>query len=597
MKRLLISIAVCIVPVGTIAWLLGLEASSCAAEASRPNVVIILADDQGWGDLSVNGNAQLQTPHIDSLAREGAMLDRFFVCSVCAPTRAEFLTGRYHPRGGVRGVSTGQERLNTDEKTIADAFKAAGYATGAFGKWHNGSQWPYHPNARGFDEYYGFTSGHWGEYYDAPLEHNGQPVRGKGYIVNDLTNHALEFIEKNKERPFFCYLPVNIPHSPFCVPEEFWKRFKDKPIVQRGPDGERETVDVTRAALAMCENIDWNVGRLLAKLEALKLGQNTIVIYFSDNGPNSFRYNGGMKGRKGSTDEGGVRSPFLIRWPEKIPAGQKVREICGAIDLLPTLTALAGISRVGDRPLDGKDISPLLTGTASNWQQRMIFSHQNGKVSVRTQQYRLDDKGGLSDMQADPGQTTDISKKLPEIAQKLTSAVADWRQDVLASAGKDERPYPIGYAEFPRTWLPARDGVAHGNVKRSANAPNCSYFVHWTSTDDRITWDVDVHATGTYEVTLYYTCAEADTGSTVEMTLGSSTLSGKVLPAWDPPLIVDQDVIPRPPAESIMKDFHPLALGKVRIEKGRGLLTFRATELAGSRVMDLRGVALTLLND
>src|SRR5688572_22381242 len=132
-----------------------------AQRQRRPNIVVILTDDQGWGDLSVHGNANLSTPNIDSLARDGALFERFFVCSVCAPTRAEFLTGRYHARGGVRGVSTGQERLNLDEKTLADAFKAAGYATGAFGKWHNGSQWPYHPNARGFDEYYGFTSGHW----------------------------------------------------------------------------------------------------------------------------------------------------------------------------------------------------------------------------------------------------------------------------------------------------------------------------------------------------------------------------------------------------------------------------------------------------
>jgi arylsulfatase A-like enzyme len=572
------------------------EETGKPSDASRrPNVVIVLADDQGWGDLSVSGNTQLQTPHIDSLARDGVMLDRFYVCAVCAPTRAEFLTGRYHPRGGVRGVSTGQERLNADEKTIADAFKAAGYATGAFGKWHNGSQWPYHPNARGFDEYYGFTSGHWGEYYNAPLEHNGQPVRGQGYIVNDLTNHAIDFIEKNKDRPFFCYLPCNIPHSPFCVPEEFWKRFKDKSITQRGSDGERETVDVTRAALAMCENIDWNVGRVLKKLDELKLSENTIVIYFSDNGPNSFRWNGGMKGRKGSTDEGGVRSPFLIRWPAKIPPGGKVREICGAIDLLPTLTAMAGISRVGDRPLDGKDISPLLTGAGKDWPERMIFSHQNGKVSVRTQQYRLDDKGALFDMLADPSQTTDVAQSQPDVARKLTSAVTAWRKEVLASAGKDERPYPVGYAEFPRTWLPARDGVSHGNVKRSANAPNCSYFVNWTSIDDRITWDVDVHTAGNYEVTLLYTCAESDAGATVEMSFGSNTLTGKVAPAWDPPLITDQDVIPRPPAESIMKDFHPLTLGKVELEKGRGSLIFRAVKMPGKQVMHLRGVALTLM--
>ncbi len=163
--------------------------------ADRPNIIVILSDDQGWGDLSVHGNTNIHTPHIDSLSRDGALFDRFFVCPVCSPTRAEFLTGRYHPRGGVYSTSTGGERLDLDEKTIGDAFKAAGYATGAFGKWHNGMQYPYHPNARGFDEYYGFCSGHWGNYFDPVLEHNGKLVRGKGFIIDDLTDHAISFIQ------------------------------------------------------------------------------------------------------------------------------------------------------------------------------------------------------------------------------------------------------------------------------------------------------------------------------------------------------------------------------------------------------------------
>src|SRR2546423_6979152 len=162
-----------------------------AAEVpARPNVVVILTDDQGWGDLSINGNTNLATPHLDSIARDGAIFDRFFVQPVCSPTRAEFLTGRYHPRGGVRDVSTGGERLNLDGKTIADAFKAAGYATACFGKWHNGTQYPYHPNGRGFDEYYGFTSGHWGHYFTPPLDHHGQPTTGNGFIPDDLTDRA-----------------------------------------------------------------------------------------------------------------------------------------------------------------------------------------------------------------------------------------------------------------------------------------------------------------------------------------------------------------------------------------------------------------------
>ena len=383
--------------------------------AVKPNILILLADDSGWGDYSVTGNTNLRTPHIDSIARSGASLDRFYVCAVCAPTRAEFLTGRYHPRGGVRGVSTGQERLNTDEKTLADAFKAAGYATGAFGKWHNGSQWPYHPNARGFDEYYGFTSGHWGEYFDPPLDHNGRPVRGQGYIADDLTTHALEFIERNRAKPFLCYLPFNTPHSPWAVPDKFWQRFKDQPVGMRADNGGKEQLDETRCALAMMENLDANVDRVLQRLDELQLTGNTIVIYFSDNGPNTWRWNGGMKGIKGSTDEGGVRSVCFIRWPGGgIQPGTVVREITGAIDLLPTLTAMAGVKRVGDKPLDGRDLSPLLLrGRDADWAPRLIFSHQNGNVSARSQQYRYDNRGSLFDMHYSDtfvrGSTTDFT--------------------------------------------------------------------------------------------------------------------------------------------------------------------------------------------
>lgn len=563
--------------------------AAAAAFADRPNIVVILADDQGWGDLSINGNTNLTTPNIDSLARSGVMIDRFFVCAVCSPTRAEFLTGRYHARGGVRGVSTGQERLDLGVKTIADTFKAAGYATGAFGKWHNGSQWPYHPNARGFDEYYGFTSGHWGEYFDPPLEHNGKFVRGKGFIADDLTEHAMTFIEQNKARPFFCYLPFNTPHSPFCVPDEYWNRFKDKPITMRGKDGEQEDIAITRCALAMCENIDWNVGRVLKKLDELRLAENTIVIYFSDNGPNSWRWNGGMKGRKGATDEGGVRSPLLMRWPTKLKQGTTVREIAGAIDLLPTLASLAGVPLIGKEPLDGKDLSSLLLGTAREWPDRVIFNQWGNKLSVRTQRYRLDDGGALFDMVADPGQTTPINK--PDVTARLMQAVADFRATTMSP--KVDRPFTVGYADFPMTPLPARDGVSHGKVRRSAGAPNCSYFTNWVSPDDSMTWDIAVHTAGEYVAAIYYTCPPADAGSSVELSFNGAKLVGRIAPAWDPPLNTGQDRVPRK-GESYQKDFHALHLGKFRLEQGRGLLTLRALRISGKQVADVRLITLTL---
>jgi arylsulfatase A-like enzyme len=565
--------------------------------ATPPNIVVILSDDQGWGDLSIHGNTNLSTPNIDSLGRNGALFEQFFVCPVCSPTRAEFLTGRYHPRGGVWSTSTGGERLDLDEMTIAQTFKAAGYATGAFGKWHNGMQYPYHPNARGFDEYYGFCSGHWGDYFNPPLEHNGKLVTGQGYITDDFTNHAIDFITANRERPFFCYLPLNTPHSPMQVPDEFYAKFKDADIKLRTDRRNKEDLEMTRAALAMCESIDFNVGRLLKKLDELKLADNTIVLYFCDNGPNSFRFNGGMKGRKGSTDEGGVRSPLLVRWPGKIKPGTKVTHVAGAVDLLPTLADMAGIPVVSKKPLDGKSVAPLLTSQSTEWPDRMLFSHWNGKVSVRTDQYRLDNSGKLFDMRADPGQLHDISDQQSKLASKLQQAADRWSKELLPGLRDDDRPFPVGYSEFPTTQLPARDGVPHGNVRRSARAPNCSYFTNWTSRDDRITWDIEVATPGRYEAVVYYTCPASDVGSTIELSFQQSRLQGKVSPANDPPLYGDNHDRASRGSESLVKDFKPLSLGVVKLDKGRGELTLQALDVTGKQVMDVRLILLTLIQE
>ena len=591
----------------TILFTFALLASAWAGESKpQPNVVIFLADDAGWGDYSHSGNTQLATPHIDSIAKEGVSLDRFYVCPVCAPTRAEFLTGRYHPRGGVKGVSTGLERLNLDEKTLADALKAAGYATGAFGKWHNGSQWPYHPMARGFDTYFGHTSGHWGEYFDAPLEQVGKMIRTKGYIVDVCTDQALKFIDENKQKPFFCYVPFTTPHSPWAAPEKDWARMKNLPITQRATESNKEVADETRCALAMIENQDMNVGRVLTKLKELGLEKNTIVLYFSDNGPNSLRWTGGMKGKKGSTDEGGVRSVCFLRWPEKLPAGHTVMQIAGAIDLLPTLTSLTGVKRVGDKPLDGRDITPLLLKESPDWPERMIFSTWGSAISVRTQRHRLDNNGKLFDMIADPGQTTPINDKAPAIAAQLKGAVDNWRKEMFAkndglknkNMGNeiDPRPIPVGYREFPITMLPARDGEPRGKVMRSSGAPNCSYFVNWKSTDDSLVWLLEVKTAGRYTVSIDYTCPIADAGSSVELRLKEAHLIGTVTPGWDPPLYTNQDTLRRPEGESQMKEFRTLTLGEIELPAGEAPLTLRAIKIPGKSVMDLRRLTLTLMD-
>lgn len=564
-------------------------------QSQSPNVVVILADDQGWGDLSVHGNRNLATPAIDTLARDGAIFDRFYVCPVCSPTRAEFLTGRYHPRGGVFDVSTGGERLDLDERTIADVFRAAGYATGIFGKWHNGSQYPFHPLGRGFQEFYGYTSGHWGDYFSPPLEQNGNIVRGNGFLADDVTDHALDFIRQHREQPFLCYLPLPTPHSPMQVPDRFFERFATASLQDRGQEQTEEDLNFTRAALAMCENIDENVGRVLETLIELQLDERTIVLYFSDNGPNSARWNGGMKGRKGSTDEGGVRSPLLIRWPGTIPAGNQVKQLAAAIDLLPTLADLTKVPLPNDRPLDGISLVPWLTRPETSETDRQIFSHWAGKVSVRTARYRFDHQGGLFDMIEDPRQSRNIASAQPDMARQLRAAVDEWKMTVLAEMKREARPYPVGAIEFPWTPLPARDGEPHGQVRRSAKAPNCSYFTDWTSPDDRITWDVEVLHPGRYEVVIEYACPAADVGSEIEIALGAHTLTAAVTMPHDPPAYgAEHDRVDRK-GESLMKDFRPWRVGILDLPAGRGTLTLRAITVPHGRVMEVGGLQLTRL--
>tara|TARA_B100000029_G_scaffold480777_1_gene529131 strand:+ start:8176 stop:9993 length:1818 start_codon:yes stop_codon:yes gene_type:complete len=572
--------------------------------ANRPNVLVILTDDQGWGDLSLNGNRNLSTPHIDSLAREGARFQRFYVCPVCSPTRAEFLTGRYHPRGGVYSTSAGGERLDLDERTIGDVFARAGYATAAFGKWHNGMQPPYHPNSRGFAEFYGFCSGHWGNYFSPPLEHNGRLVRGNGFCVDDFTDRAIRLIEtaSRDNKPFFVYLPFNTPHSPMQVPGRWWDGFREKQLSMHHRDAgrpglksrQRENIGHIRCALAMCENIDWNVGRLLAALERLKLADDTIVVYFHDNGPNGVRWNGDMRGRKGSTDEGGVRSPLLVRWPARIPRGRVVDRIAGAIDLLPTLADCSGIPipPAAGKPLDGRSLKPLLVDSPKaarvEWPDRSIFSHWRGRVSVRTQTHRLDHQGRLYDIGSDPGQRRDLSRARPQLAARLRVDVAKWKHEVLGELdSKRVRPFPVGDPGAEWTQLPARDGRPAGTIRRSNRFPNCSYFTNWTEVGDRVTWPIDVLSDGRFEVTLYYAVSKADVGATIELSSGSSRVATTInRPHEVPPRGGEHDRVPR--QESYVKDFRPMRVGAIDLSRGRSDLVLRATQIPGSQAMEFR---------
>src|SRR4030042_850276 len=236
-----------------------LVACNGPAESSKPNIVMILADDMGWGDVSLNGNDMIETPVLNRLKSESLSFERFYVCPLSAPTRSEMLTGRYFLRTGVSSVTRGYENMRGDEVTLAEVLKENRYATGCFGKWHNG------------------------RYY---------------------------LQQRNRENPFLCYVSYNVPHSPFQVPEKYFSKYR-----QAGLDSTLSSV------YGMVENMDDNIGRILEKLEELNIAENTIVIFFSDNGPNTDRYNGGMKGRKGSVDEGGGRVPFYIKWKGIIKSG------------------------------------------------------------------------------------------------------------------------------------------------------------------------------------------------------------------------------------------------------------------------------------
>ena len=564
---------------------------------AKTNVVVFLTDDQGWGDLSLNGNTNLSTPNIDSIGKEGAVFDRFYVCPVCSPTRAEFLTGRHHVRSGVYSTSAGGERMDLDETTIADIFSKAGYATGAFGKWHNGMQYPYHPLGRGFDYFYGFCSGHWGHYYDALMERNGELVKGKGFCVDDFTTEAMNFIDRavKGEKPFFAYVPYNTPHSPMQVPDRWWNKFKDKKLeeMMRHRNPSREDRLHLLAALAMCENIDWNVGRVLKKLEQLKVVEDTIVVFFHDNGPNGTRWNGDMEGRKGSTEEGGTRSPLLIRWPNGIKPGTEVKQIASVLDLLPTLTEMAGVSDKPKKKLDGRSLVKLLNEPDSKDLKylksivpRILISSWKSKVGARDQRFRLDYKNRLYDMENDPGQRIDVSKKFPKVFTRLTHEVNKYRNEVLVELGTDDRPFVIGHPDVSWTQIPARDAVPTGEIKRSNKFPNCSYFLNWKNEEDYISWDVEVGTTGIYEVELWYACPQKDLGAEIELSFQNQSLRTKITREVNPPLLTGFDRKTR--TEGYVKYFEPKKIGKIRLKQGKGELKLQAIRIPGEQALEFR---------
>ena len=583
-----------------------------AATAARPNVVLVVADDQGWGDLSAHGNPNLRTPHLDRLLAEGASFGNFYVGAVCSPTRAELLTGRHALDLGVVGTGAGEERMDPAARTLADALRDAGYATGLFGKWHNGAQGPYHPLSRGFDAFYGFTSGHWGQYSDYFVEDGDSLARFAGYLPDVLTERAVAFLAEPRDAPAFAVLAFPTPHTPLQVPDADYGPVAARALDSFGRRGRAgEDTLFTKAALAMVENLDRNVGRLLGAIDSLGAAGETLVVYLTDNGPNSHRWNGGMAGKKGTLDEGGLRSPLALRQPGRIPAGTRVDAVASARDLMPTLLGYLGIADdtdYGNRRAPGlgnADLSPLLeprraaAGARDSLREalaaRMVTGAWRGDVTVRHGDYRLAADGLVYDLAADRGQG--VTAAPPEAAVMRRAAAAFTDAYAARVAPVDERPFPIGGGAPRRTLLPARDAVAvpADAIARSSRWPNDSYFRPWRDTAAALTWRVDVREPGRYRATLYLALAEGGAGTALELSAGGGARLRHVVAEAHPRPDRGPADDRYPREESAVRDWAAVGLGAIDLTAGPQALALRVADLPAGEGPAVWTLALTRL--
>jgi arylsulfatase A len=528
----------------------------------KPNIVLILADDMGWGDVNLNGNNLIETPVLNRLANQSLSFERFYVCPLSAPTRAEMLTGRYFLRTGVSSVTRGYENMRGDEVTLAEVLKENWYATGCFGKWHNGRYYPQHPNRQGFDEFVGFPVGHLGYYFDAWFLHNDQEKQSSGYTSDYFTGQAIDFIERNRENPFLCYVSYNVPHSPFQVPEKYFSKYR-----QAGLDSTLSSI------YGMVENMDDNIGRLLEKLEELNIAENTIVIFFSDNGPNTDRYNGSMKGRKGSVDEGGVRVPFYIKWPEQIKPSTTL-QLAQDIDIMPTLIGLCGLKYDPEKPFDGIDLSGIINGKQKTF-DRLIFSRQGNQnleecnSSVRNNTYRLVltwKDTLLYNLNNDPEQKNDISL----IEKTTTSSMLDQlisHNMALISNYQSVTTIEAGFSGESSFTLPVQDAALSGKIKYSSIHPNQSHTESWIQNGDSILWTLNINNKGTYRVEMQYGCTAGETGSQMALITSSGSVPFRMSEPFESTVLPDKDYVKR--SESVERTWSWMDVGTVTLNEGK----------------------------
>ncbi len=487
-------LAVCALACGS-----GSDAPAPGDGTEPPNIVLVMTDDQGYGDFGFAGNPVVRTPRLDVLAAQSAQVERFYVSPVCTPTRASLMTGRYNYRTRAIDTYIGRAMMEPEEVTIAEMLRDAGYATGIFGKWHLGDAYPMRAMDQGFEESLVHRGGGIGQpsdppggegrYTDAVLFRSGQREETTGYCTDVYFDAAFDFIERaaGDGRPFFAYVPTNAPHGPFHdVPEDWLEHYRqaDLSAALADPDQASEQIlDRLARSYAMISNIDDNVGRLMARLDELGLAENTLVVFLVDNGPDRDRYNAGLRGRKGSVFEGGIRSPLLARWPARLPAGAEAVDRIGAhIDITPTLLDAAGVEPPAGLHLDGRSLLGLLAGKGNGaaWPERTLyfqFHRGDEPTAFRSfaavgQRYKLvhpsprgegDWNGELNlelyDLESDRGETRNLIDEAPEIAAGMSDDYLEWFEDVSTTRPDNYAPprIVVGTDQEPVTVLTRQD--------------------------------------------------------------------------------------------------------------------------------------------
>jgi arylsulfatase len=445
-------------------------------DKKHPNVIIIITDDQGYGDLGITGNPHVNTPVIDQFAKESVRFNNFYVSPVCAPTRSSLMTGRYSLRTGIRDTYNGGSIMASNEVTIAEMLQSANYKTGIFGKWHLGDNYPCRPSDQGFDESLIHLSGGIGQvgdvtnyfkgntsYFDPVLWHNNQQEAFQGYCSDIFTREAMRFIEQNKEGPFFCYLSYNAPHTPLQVPDEYYHKYKDvdpsSGLENDGrpfPDMTEKDKEAARKVYAMVDNIDDNLGKLFDKLDDLKIADNTLIIFMTDNGPQQYRYIAGMRGKKSKVYQGGVRVPFYLKYPSMDRKGKDIDAMAAHIDILPTLAEVCNVELPKNKTIDGVNLMSVINNEKQVEKERSMFFYWSRRypelyhnMALLRGDYKLVGHAAynasindfeLFDLANDPYEQNNIVLKKKDLAQQMKAELDELYHELIKSENLINQP-------------------------------------------------------------------------------------------------------------------------------------------------------------